>query len=252
MRTSATNIFRSDERGFTLIETLVAILTGVIVTGALFAILEVSLRQTSRITDVVQADQLGRGSMTQIIGELRSACISPEFTPIQEKSTESTLWFQDAYSSKPVIEKGETYEHELVWSESGKTLTDNIYAASGGEWPKFTFPSKPTSSKLIGENIVQAENSKGKKVPIFRYYKYASSSSGGTESGQSTLEEVPLEGGKTLGATAKEISSVDVTFSQESSNKYTALGRNGEFNSQVTFAFTAPYAETPIVDGPCQ
>ena len=35
-------------------------LTGIVVTGGLFAILEVSLHQTARAGDVVQASQLGR------------------------------------------------------------------------------------------------------------------------------------------------------------------------------------------------
>ena len=40
-------------------ETMVAMLCGVVVTGALFAILDVSLRQSSRITGRVQATSSG-------------------------------------------------------------------------------------------------------------------------------------------------------------------------------------------------
>ncbi len=243
-----------DQRGFTLIETLVAILTGVVVTGALFAILEVSLHQTSRLTDYVQANQLGRTAMNKVVGELHSACLSPEFTPVQEKSTESTLWFVNANSEKSVIEKTEAHEHKLVWNESSKTLTDYTYLASSGEWPKFTFSSSPTpaSGKLLAENIYQAEVEKGGKkvkLPIFRYYKYAASSSSSSETGQSTLEEVKSPETATE---AKEISSVNVTFRAAAADNNIALGRPAELNSQVTFAFTAPYAETPIVDAPCQ
>ena len=46
---------RRDERGFTLIEVMVAMVVGLIVIGALFAILEVSLKQNARITDRVQS-----------------------------------------------------------------------------------------------------------------------------------------------------------------------------------------------------
>ncbi len=55
--------------------------TGIIVTGALFAVLEVSMRQTARITDIAQANQLGRTTMTHMVDELHSACIAAEQEP---------------------------------------------------------------------------------------------------------------------------------------------------------------------------
>ena len=137
------------ERGFTLIETLVAMVTGIVVIGGLFAVLEVSLHQSTRIADVVQASQLGRQAMTHIVDEMHSACIGPNFTPVETGSSPSKLIFVNGYSEK--AELTEAHKDEIVFS--GETLTDNVFNSNGGTWPEFTFPASATSSVLIGKSI---------------------------------------------------------------------------------------------------
>ena len=142
-----TNPLRAhDERGFTLVELIVAMATGMVVSLALFAILDFSVRQSGRLNDVAQATQLGRGAMTKMIDELHSACLSPGFTPIQEKSSATSLLFVNANTSEALISKSYAFEHKIEWKEEsgGKgagTLTDYKYAATGGELPEFTFSS---------------------------------------------------------------------------------------------------------------
>lgn len=241
-----------DTRGFTLMETLVAMITGVVVTGALFAILEVSMNQSTRLSDVAQATQLGRTAMTRIVDELHSTCLSSGFTPVQEKSNANELIFTSAYSEKAEIPSER--RDKVVWNEATGTLTDNIYLSNGGSWPTFTFPATPTSVR-IGEHIAQAEvesGGKSVKLPIFRYYKYSTKSSTTPTAASSTLnEKEPLEG--TLSNTgAAEVASVVVSFKAAPNDNKATLGRGVSLSSQVTFAFEAPRSENPIEAAPCE
>jgi hypothetical protein len=225
-----------DAAGFMLIETLVAMVSAIVITGALFAILIVSLHQTSRISGRVQATQLGRTTMTRMVDELHSACISREFTPIQPKSSETELIF--------------VYLHKIAYSSGEGTLVETTTASSGGEWPNFEYKSAPTTRR-IGEYISQSESG-GKKVALFQYYKYAESSN--TTNAVTTLNPTPLEAVAGTGLTeahAKEAAAVQIN--------YTSGAPEGkqykptiELSDQVTMAFTAPSAETPIVAKPCE
>ncbi len=234
-------------------ETLVAMVTGLIVSGALFAILEVSLHQTARAVDVVQATQLGRVTMTRLVQELRSACLSPGFTPVQEKSSGSELVFIGARSEAAAITSAE--KHQIVWNKEAGTLTDYTYKSTKGEAPNFTFPklesanASPPAGIRIGEKISQTGSE-----PIFQYYKYASAATSSGTEGLSAL--TPLLASPTTEklteATAKQASSVVIGFNAAPTDGNTKLGRSADYKSQVTFAFSAPDSESTIVAAPCE
>jgi len=223
---------RGDDHGFTLIETLIAMLTGFVVTGALFAILQISTTQSSRIADVAQATQLGRTTMTHILDETHSACLSAGFTPVQEGSTASKLVFVDGYT---------------------QTLTDFTYLSTGTttteEKEVYTFSTTPTpaSGVRIGEHITKSGT-----TPIFQYYAYATTSSTSPTAPSSTLNETtPLTVPLTK-ATAATAASLLITFKTAPRDGKTELGRDPVMSTQATFAFEAPNSETPISAAPCE
>ena len=189
-----------DAHGFTLIETLVAMISGVVVTGAAFTIFIVALHQTSRVTDSVQATQLGRTAMTHVVDELHSACIARAFKPVQATSGEKELIFENAYSKEAVIPKA--YEHQIVWNEATGTLTDFVYESkveSGSEWPNFKFPAldyssatheaanaEPKKGVLLASNVTKTSGA----TPIFQYYEYGEEYTSSSSTPLSTLTKM--------------------------------------------------------------
>jgi type II secretory pathway pseudopilin PulG len=246
-----------DEHGFTLIELLVAMATGLVVAMALFAILSVSTRQETRVTDITQANQLGRNAMTKVVDELHSACLAPGFTPILSGSSSTELAFINAYSEEAVISSA--YVHRIKWNEKAETLTDYIYPSNGGNWPKFTFQeaATPPGGVLIANNVKQTKSGE-KVIPIFQYYSYAPESTGSSTTGLSTLHTEPLVSPLTE-KTAPTAASVLVSFNAAPGGKKTeqisaqeATLRSVDFSSQVTLSFSVPKSETPTIDSPCQ
>ncbi len=250
-----TSLFRQ-EAGFSLMEVLVAMVCGIIISGALFAILEVSLHQTSRITDRVQATQLGRTAMTKIIDELHSGCLAREFAPVKAGSGPKELKFATGFSEKTQLEPSEVFEHRIYWDEKepGKLFDKTFNAKKTSAWPTFEFEEGFASKELVAENIYRQTNKAKEKVPIFQYYKYATKASlGTTESASSTLMPIALGEKETLTAEgAKSVAAVQVGFSQAPQNNNLALNRSVEFSNLVTFAFASPASEATITDGPCQ
>jgi Tfp pilus assembly protein PilW len=243
-----------DRRGFTLIETLVAMVTGIIVTGALFAILEVSLHQSSRLSDVAQSTQLGRGAMNRVLDAMHSACISEGFTPVQEKSTPTKLILVSGYSEAAEVPTKATsatgvHKDEFEWNSGTKQLIDNSYlSTSEASVGKYNY--EPVKKIVLAENVSATPGSL-EPPTIFKYFEYAATPATATTAASSTLKEI--EGTTELSATqAAKVASVAVAFNEAPPDKNTKLGRTVNLNSQVTFAFAAPNAESKIEAAPCE
>jgi Tfp pilus assembly protein PilW len=249
------------EAGFTLVETLVAMMTGLIVVGALFAILELTTQESARITDVAQATQLGRTTMTHVIDEMHSACVSANFTPVQEKSSAKELILANGYSENAEVPSVGTSstgvrKDKIVWNELESTLTDFTYLSTGSKGTnEYTFSeaASPAKGVLIGENVKEAVI-KGEAISkgVFGYFKYATTAAAGTAEASSTLTKIEPGAGGLTAAQAKEVSGVLVTFNIAPTNKLATGERSVNLSSQVTFAFSAPSAEATIVQGPCE
>ena len=76
-----------DERGFTLVEVMVALVIGLVVSTATLAIVIVSVHLGSNYTDRVDANQQGRLAMERITQALNSSCVTPNQPPVLAGST---------------------------------------------------------------------------------------------------------------------------------------------------------------------
>jgi Tfp pilus assembly protein PilW len=199
------------ERGFTLVELLVAMASGVIVGGALLAVIVIAQHQETIITDRTQADQIGRGSLERIQEELHSSCVGGSQIPMQkpegiltglETTNGKNLWFVSTYgvanSGEAVLKEGRL--HDINWTETGVSkgvkvgrLTDYWFnnELNGFNYPpaepwKFSSTLSTTTAEkhVLATNVIPPEEG----TTVFHYYKYD------TTAGDSTYGEpvIPL------------------------------------------------------------
>ena len=159
--------------------------------------------------------------------------------------------------------KSEGARQDTVEWEAGKGyLLDKVELGTGAE-SEGKFPVGAPTTVRLATNVSQGEvfNAKkeAEKVPIFRYYEYAGSSSTNTGAAASTLKEIPIAVGKELGKTeAEKVASVEVRFKTGSYTKEIKVSKSeestipSELLTQTTFAFSAPNSEATIEAGPCE
>jgi type II secretory pathway pseudopilin PulG len=164
------------EHGFTLVELLVVMTAGIVVLGALFTILDVTLRQTTRTFSTVDASQQTRTAIEQVENELHSACLGSQVTPIQAGSTGTSLTFETQYGSTAGNANAASptpVEHTITYNAG--TLTDTTTPSTGGTAPSWTFGGT-SSTKTLLSNVALYPGASS----VFQYFGYASPMNGGT------------------------------------------------------------------------
>lgn len=215
------------EHGFTLTEMLIAMVTGMVVILATLSVLDISISQSSRITERVDADQRGRLAMEKILLELHSSCIADPFTPVQEKSNATMVRFisqTGAQASFTTVTK-----HEIALNTATGILTDASYVSSKLEGTNMTFPEAATKTETLLTGVSQSKEKVGGAeivVPVFKYYKYE----GGNLS--ATPEEVPLS--KT---DAEATAEVTVSFTTAPSSTRTQADRTVDLTNSAVLRY---------------
>jgi Tfp pilus assembly protein PilW len=246
-----------DERGFTLLELLVATVAGIVVTAAMGAIVVVAVHFTSSTTDRVDANQQGRLAMTKITQALNSSCVSAGVPPIQPNSDANDLIFLSALSDAPSI-----YPNLLTVQLSGGALTmltDANVGSTGSTGATgatgstgatgttavdgWTVTSTPTISFTLVQHATNAVVS-GTTVPVFQYYTYNSTT--GTISNNVTPST-----GQTLGADAANVVEVVISYQALPTDNWNAGGRPANISDSVVLRLTPASASGATGYAPC-
>jgi hypothetical protein len=165
-----------DESGTTLVELMVALMTGLIIISALSMAILTTLHGTARVEARVEATQRARLALGKLMEELHSACVTPEIAPVKEESSGTLLRF--------VHQTGVAVSPTPIFTEislSGGTLKQQDYKVTG------TAPTWGRGAAVGGPVTLLTKVS---PIPpsssIFSYFRY----SGGTIS--ETPQPVPL------------------------------------------------------------
>jgi hypothetical protein len=180
-----------------MVELMVGTMAFFAVFSAIVMMIQVSTHNQARVAGRVYANQRARPVMTNIIDALHSACVAPGVAPIAEGSTSTSMTF----ISKPGETVAPTPDRRVL-TFTGNTLTQQIYPATGGAAPNWTFSGTPSSNRTLIVGVGQGNvGDPPTLVPYFRYYDYT----GGQVSAAPLA--VPL-----TATTAPRVVMVNVTF----------------------------------------
>lgn len=156
---------RSDESGFTLPELLTGMTVGMIVLMAAFLLLDTAVSRSGDIEDRQDATQRGRVAMEAVTRDLRSQVCLKTSRPITYGSDTRVDFFANLSDDTEAAD-----QRTLRYDAPAKQIDLDVYTGSG-VFPDLTFPSVPTATSLVLEDVLPAKDG-GVNRPIFRYYAY--------------------------------------------------------------------------------
>jgi prepilin-type N-terminal cleavage/methylation domain-containing protein len=215
----------ASERGFTLIEMMVTLVTGTVVLLATYFVLDVSIRESSRLSERTDATQRGRVAMEKVLQELHSSCVASGVTPVEPGSTSTKL--------EIISQTGnETYfphvtKHVIQYVSATHSLTDESYVSTAektrGEWE---WPTSATSTQTIITGVAQSTEGSS-TAPVFQYYKY--------EGGH--LSTTPISESPLSATNANETAAVAVRFTVWPSSERTTGARTIDLADTAVLRF---------------
>lgn len=156
------NVRATSEEGYSLVEFLVAMVAGVTVLLALFAMFDLAGRNSLKVAQRADANGRAKPVLQELLRALESSCSGPAIAPVIAGSTNTELRFQTATGNAVAP----TPQKRIVTLQ-GTTLTQRTYPATGGANPIWTYATNPSSTRTLLEGVSVPASSIG---PVFSYY----------------------------------------------------------------------------------
>ena len=163
----------SDQRGFTLVELLVAITIGMVILMATLMVFDRTISASGQIADRSEALQRGRQAMELITRQLRSQVCVGTTTPIVAGSDLSVTFYADLTDGTPA---NPIKKRTLSYDTTKDTIFESV-APSTGVYPDLSFGTATTTPLLT--NVDQILNGSTLQ-PIFTYWGYETGKTDGT------------------------------------------------------------------------
>jgi Tfp pilus assembly protein PilW len=224
----------ADETGTTLIELMVALMTGLVIVSALIMLVLTTMHSTARVSARVEATQRARLTLGKLMDQLHSACVTPEIAPVKESSTGNLLRF--------VHQTGSAVAPTPVYSEislNGSKLIQQDYGVTGSAptWERGEAAGAPRTL-LTGVAPVPPSST------IFSYYQY----SGGTIS--ETPQTTPLS--ETGALLTVEVRAALAVAPEHTPTPVADAGATANVQNSATLRLTPPSFNEGSPARPCQ
>jgi type II secretory pathway pseudopilin PulG len=247
------------QAGFTLVELLVAMATGMVIVFAAFGLIDLATHVSSQVSGRVDSTTQARAAMEDLIQELNSGCVTSDISPIQSAtstgitpavSTNATnLVFVTGLGQSGTLEQDGSVtpvEHVVSLNANG-TLTDTSYAYASGTYPTlqnagtWTFNSTPIGRHVLLTHVSQ-QRSGGSTIPMFQYYSYSNPSNTTAQSliGASPISTFPLNTSWPISATnaAASLAEVDIAWDVAPDDGSTDPSQATNIDDSVIFRLT--------------
>ena len=164
---------RSDEGGFTLIETLMACVVGIVILAAAGGLLQMAARSQRLTSERVSATQRGRLVMDQMTRQLRSQTCLGSGKPSLASGTGDEVVFYGSLNPTPTTSGQLQIDERTLRFEplAGDPTTGRIVQVvrpGVGKPPSVDFTTKPAVTTVLIDRVSRTAPGQ----PIFTYWKY--------------------------------------------------------------------------------
>jgi hypothetical protein len=158
-----------DERGFSLVELLVTMMSGMVILSAVAMMTTTGLHNQDRISRRVDAGSRVRPVMTHIVQELHSSCVAQHVAPIIANTTtgkDASTGTQISFITRSGSAVTPIPEQHVI-TLSGTTLSEAVYQTTGGAQPgPWSFSSTPSSNTQLLTQVSAPASG------LFQYYDF--------------------------------------------------------------------------------